>query len=189
MKKTLFILACLLLSSTVLATENPVVRIETTLGNIEVELYPKKAPKTVGNFLRYVNEGFFSGTIFHRVIKNFMIQGGGFTKDYKKKPVHAPVANEAYNGLRNDRGTIAMARTNIPHSATAQFFINTRNNNRLNFTSQSVSGWGYTVFGKVISKMQIVDLIENVRTGPGGIFPTDAPQVQVIIKKIVVINK
>jgi len=189
MKKTLLALICLFISATALATENPVVRIETTLGNIEVELYPRKAPKTVENFLRYVNEGFFNGTIFHRVIKNFMIQGGGFTKDYSKKPVHAPVANEAYNGLRNDRGTIAMARTNMPHSATAQFFINTRNNNPLNFTSQSVDGWGYTVFGKVISKMQVIDRIENVRTGPGGMFPTDAPQVQVVIKKAVVLKK
>ena len=189
MRKIIFALSCLFLSTNAFSAENPVVNIETTMGNIELELYPAKAPKTVANFLRYVNEGFYDGTIFHRVIKNFMIQGGGFTKDYLKKANHAPVANEAFNGLTNDRGTIAMARTMDPHSATAQFFINTRNNSPLNFTSQSVRGWGYTVFGKVITGMKTVDGIENSRTGPGGVFPTDVPQVQVVIKKVSVIKK
>jgi len=194
----------LFLSNTVLAAEkpatriettmgNPVVRIETTMGNIELELFPNKAPKTVKNFLRYVNEGHYTDTIFHRVIKGFMIQGGGFTKSYARKPNHKPVANEAFNGLRNDRGTIAMARTGMPHSATAQFFINTKNNNSLNFTSQSAQGWGYTVFGKVLNGMKTVDRIENTRTGsggpgPGSVFPTDVPQTQVVITKIEVVK-
>lgn len=189
MKKIIFALTCLFLSATAYAAENPVVRIETSMGNMELELYPDKAPKTVANFLRYVNEDFYSNTIFHRVIKNFMIQGGGFTKDYNKKETHTPVPNEAFNGLRNDRATIAMARTMDPHSATAQFFINTRNNNSLNFTSQSTRGWGYTVFGKVITGMKTVDGIENSRTGPGGVFPTDVPQTQVVINKVTVIKK
>jgi peptidyl-prolyl cis-trans isomerase B (cyclophilin B) len=188
MKKILFVITGLFLSSIVLASEKPVILMETNMGNVEIELYPKKAPKTVENFLRYVNEDFYNETTFHRVIKNFMIQGGGFTTDYLKKKNHAPVANEAFNGLRNDRGTIAMARTNIPHSATSQFFINTRNNNPLNFTSQTPRGWGYTVFGKVIKGIETVDRIENTRTGPGGIFPTDVPQTQVVIKKMTVVK-
>ena len=189
MKKIILALSCLFLSTSAFSAQNPVVNIETTMGNIELELYADKAPKTVANFLRYVEEGFYNGTIFHRVIKNFMIQGGGFTKDYDKKANHDPIANEAYNGLRNDRGTIAMARTMDPHSATAQFFINTRNNNSLNFTSQSMRGWGYTVFGKVTTGIKTVDSIENSRTGPGGVFPTDVPQVQVVIKQISLIKK
>ena len=118
-----------------------------------------------------------------------MIQGGGYTADYNKKQNHPPVANEAFNGLKNDRGTIAMARTNFPHSATSQFFINTANNNKLNFTSQTDRGWGYTVFGKVIKGMESVVRIESTRTGPGGRFPTDAPQTRVIINKVEIINK
>jgi peptidyl-prolyl cis-trans isomerase A (cyclophilin A)/peptidyl-prolyl cis-trans isomerase B (cyclophilin B) len=189
MKKALIAFIFLFLSNTAFAEENPRIHIETTMGNIELELYPSKAPITVKNFLRYINEGHFTDTIFHRVIKNFMIQGGGFSKTYNRKPSHKPIQNEAFNGLRNDRGTIAMARTSMPHSATAQFFINTGNNLSLNFTSQTSRGWGYTVFGKVIAGMKTVDSIENMRTGPGGVFPTDVPQTQVVITKIEVIKK
>ena len=188
MKKNIFAFIFLFISTTALASENPVIRMETTMGVIELELYPVKAPKTVENFLRYANEGFYNGTLFHRVIKNFMIQGGGFTRNYTEKNTHPPVGNEAFNGLRNDRGTIAMARINMPHTATSQFFINTVNNKTLNFTSKSTHGWGYTVFGKVKTGMQTVDRIANVQTGAGGLFPTDVPQVQIVIKKIIVVK-
>ena len=180
----LFTLCCLFFSITAYSAEKTIVNLETNMGAIVLELYPEKAPITVKNFITYVNEGYYSGTIFHRVIKNFMIQGGGFTKNYARKKNHPSIANEAFNGLTNDRGTIAMARTGQPHSATSQFFINTRNNSSLNFTSQSPRGWGYTVFGKVISGMETVDKIENSKTGPGGMFPTDVPQTQVIINKV-----
>ena len=133
--------------------------IKTNLGEIKLELYEDKAPQTVKNFLRYVDEGFYAGTVFHRVMKNFMIQGGGFDTDLKKKPVHEPVKNEADNGLKNDRGTIAMARTNVVDSATAQFFINHVNNDFLNFTAPTSRGYGYTVFGRVIEGMEVVDRI------------------------------
>ncbi len=143
----------------------PQVKLETTLGNIIVELNPQKAPITVKNFLRYVNEGFYDGTVFHRVIPNFMIQGGGFTTDMRKKPVHAPIQNEADNGLRNRIGTISMARTNDPQSATAQFFINVSQNNFLDFREKTPRAWGYAVFGKVISGMKTVNQIRLVKTG------------------------
>ena len=138
---------------------------ETSKGTIVVELEAEKAPKTVANFLKYVDEGFFDGTIFHRVIPNFMVQGGGFTADMKRKETHAPVQNEADNGLKNDRGTLAMARTNDPNRATAQFFINTVNNNSLNHTSKDARGWGYAVFGRVVEGMDVVDAISGVETG------------------------
>ena len=188
MKNIIIALLCLFISSATFAADNPRVRMETSMGVIELELNPAKAPQSVENFLRYVNEGFYDGTVFHRVIKAFMIQGGGFTSTYEKKPTHDPIANEAFNGLKNDRGTIAMARTNMPHSATAQFFINTVNNDFLNFQNKSMRGWGYTVFGKVTQGMDVVDRIEGVQTGPGGVFPQDVPQVTVIIKKVEVIK-
>ena len=128
---------------------NPQVELKTNLGNITIELYPDKAPKTVDNFLRYVKDGYYKGTIFHRVIPGFMIQGGGFDKSFKQKPTRQPVENEAANGLKNEMGTVAMARTSEPHSATAQFFINVANNSFLNYTSPTARGYGYTVFGKV----------------------------------------
>jgi len=168
---------------------NPIVRIETSRGNIDIELNAQSAPKTVENFLTYVNEGFYDNTIFHRVIKQFMIQGGGFTPTYTKKETHAPVKNEADNGLKNNRGTIAMARTNIPDSATAQFFINTKDNAFLNFTSKTMRGWGYTVFGKVINGMETVDEIERLKTSAAGPFSRDVPILQAIIKRIHVIKK
>jgi peptidyl-prolyl cis-trans isomerase B (cyclophilin B) len=145
--------------------KNPVVVINTDLGDIKVELYQEKAPKTVNNFLNYVREEHYDGTIFHRVIGGFMIQGGGFTPDFKQKPTESAVDNEADNGLKNVRGTIAMARTSDPNSATAQFFINLTSNPFLDFKSKTPTGWGYTVFGKVIDGMDVVDKIAKVKTG------------------------
>ncbi len=151
------------------ANNNPVVVIETTKGNITVELDAENAPNTVANFLTYVDDGYYTDTIFHRVIPNFMIQCGGLTADMSDKPSkHAPIKNEANNGLKNDRGTLAMARTNDPHSATSQFFINHKDNDFLNFSSESMQGWGYAVFGKVTEGMDIVDEIAAVNTGSKG---------------------
>ncbi len=145
--------------------QNPQVLMETSEGTIIMELYPDKAPKTVENFLKYVNEGFYDDTIFHRVISNFMIQGGGFTEDFEKKITHAPIQNEADNGLRNRIGTVAMARTNDPHSATAQFFINTAQNTFLDFREKTPRAWGYAVFGRVIQGMKAVNKIRMAKTG------------------------
>ena len=172
-------------ASPVLA-DNPRVDIQTSYGDIIVELYPDKAPLTVANFLRYVDDGFYSGTVFHRVIKNFMIQGGGFDEDLKQKPTRAPIKNEANSGLSNARGTVAMARTGDPDSATAQFFINTSTNGNtfLDFTAPTVRGWGYSVFGKVVKGMDVVDEIESAPTGPAGPFDKDAPQGLIVIEKI-----
>ncbi len=140
------------------------ITLKTTLGDIVIELDYEKAPVTAKNFEDYVKSGFYKGTIFHRVIKGFMIQGGGLTKDMADKATNAPIKNEADNGLKNERGTIAMARTQDPHSATAQFFINTVNNGFLNFKSKDINGYGYCVFGKVVSGMDVVDKIEGVKT-------------------------
>jgi peptidyl-prolyl cis-trans isomerase B (cyclophilin B) len=146
------------------ADGNPKVEMETSKGKFVIELFPEKAPETVKNFLNYVDTKFYDGTIFHRVIPNFMIQGGGFTSDMQRKSAGTPIKNEADNGLKNNRGTIAMARTNDPHSATAQFFINTVNNDFLNHKGKTQQGWGYVVFGKVISGMDVVDAISAVKT-------------------------
>lgn len=156
--------ACLLtlLTGLTLAAQPVEVVMKTSKGDITLALNPDKAPKTVANFLRYVDEGFYDGTIFHRVISGFMIQGGGLTPDMQKKPVHDPVVNEAKNGLKNVRGSIAMARTRDPDSATAQFFINHRDNPNLDYPS--FDGWGYAVFGKVIDGMDVVDTIAEVKT-------------------------
>jgi cyclophilin family peptidyl-prolyl cis-trans isomerase len=191
MKKILVLLIGLSLSisSLNLLAANPKVLMETSMGNVTLELYPDKAPKTVENFLNYVNSGAYDNTIFHRVIKKFMNQGGGFTADYSKKPTNEPIPNEAYNGLKNKRGTIAMARTNAPHSATNQFFINTANNAFLDHKDKSMRGWGYAVFGTVISGMDVMDRIEKVETGSGGPFSKDAPLSQVIILKMTEIKK
>ena len=167
-----------------LLADNPKVLMETSKGNVTLELYPDKAPKTVENFLSYTNAGAYNDTIFHRVIKNFMNQGGGFTTDYSKKDSNAPIPNEAFNGLKNKRGTIAMARTSEPHSATNQFFINTADNDFLDHTEKSMQGWGYTVFGNVVSGMDVMERIANVKTGAGGSFQQDVPQEQIIIFKI-----
>jgi len=170
------------------AEEQPRVLVETSLGNFEVLLDAEKAPKTVANFLGYVNSGFYDGTIFHRVMDGFMIQGGGFTAEYERKTTNPPVINEADNGLKNRRGTIAMARTMDPHSGTAQFFINVTDNDNLDYTSKSPRGWGYAVFGNVVKGMNTVDKIRKVRTGPGGVFPQNAPLEMVVIKRISVVQ-
>ncbi|MCW8900490.1 MAG: peptidylprolyl isomerase [Gammaproteobacteria bacterium] len=162
--------------------------LETTEGNILLELDITRAPLTVLNFMKYVRSGHYDGTIFHRVIKDFMIQGGGFTPEMTRKEPDATVMNEADNGLSNDRGTIAMARTNDPHSASTQFFINTKDNPFLNHTSKTPRGWGYAVFGRVIKGMNVVDKIQNQRTGPNGPFPSDVPLKMILINKATVID-
>ncbi|MDL2272517.1 peptidyl-prolyl cis-trans isomerase [Desulfovibrio sp. OttesenSCG-928-I05] len=160
---------------------NPMVLLETTSGDILLELFPDKAPDTVANFLSYVDEGFYANTIFHRVIKDFMIQGGGLTMRLEEKPVtREPVKNEAATGLKNERGTIAMARTMDPHSATVQFFINTEDNPNLDHTSESISGYGYCAFGKVVEGMDTVDKIRKVKTKASGMHD-DVPVDSVLI--------
>ncbi len=157
-------------------------------GVVTLELDGDKAPKTVANFLAYAKKGFYDGTIFHRVIPGFMAQGGGFEVGMAQKPTDAQIENEANNGLKNDKYTVAMARTNAPHSATAQFFINVANNGFLNHTAPTAQGWGYTVFGKVISGTDVVDKIEGVKTGRKG-FHDDVPLEDVVIDKAVVISE
>lgn len=163
------------------------VQLQTSLGAITIELDAEKAPKTVENFLSYVRKGHYDNTIFHRVIKNFMIQGGGFEPGMKQKPTDEPIENEAANGLKNDRYTVAMARTNAPHSATAQFFINVVDNDFLNFTSPTPQGFGYAVFGKVVEGTDVVDAIKAVRTGSAG-FHQDVPLEDVVIEKATVLE-
>jgi cyclophilin family peptidyl-prolyl cis-trans isomerase len=162
---------------------NPIVLMKTSLGQIKIELWPGKAPETVKNFLQYVDAGFYDGTIFHRVIGNFMIQGGGFTQDMKQKPTNAPVKNEASAELKNDRGTIAMARTNVVDSATGQFFINVVDNVSLNHRDNSPAGFGYAVFGKVIDGMDVVDKIKGVETANSGQFQ-NVPVKPVVIESV-----
>ncbi len=176
--------ATLAFSSIVNASDKVEVTMTTNMGDISIVLDAARAPITVKNFLRYVDEGYYDGTIFHRVIPDFMIQGGGFDTNYNKKATHETIRNEADNGLRNSRGTIAMARTNAPHSASAQFFINVQDNDFLNHTAKNSRGWGYTVFGKVIKGMKVVDKIQRQKTGRGGPFPTDVPRKMVVIEKI-----
>lgn len=159
---------------------NPMVLLETSSGDILLELFADKAPKTVENFLKYVEEGFYDNTIFHRVIKGFMIQGGGMTMRMDEKPTHAPIQNEAANGLKNERGTVAMARTRDPHSASSQFYINTANNDSLDFTSEDTNGYGYCVFGKVEEGMNVVEKIEKLKTRRMGIHD-DVPADMVLI--------
>jgi cyclophilin family peptidyl-prolyl cis-trans isomerase len=171
------------LTQTALAA-NPKVLIKTNVGDITVELDPDKAPATVKNFLSYVDDGHYAGTQFHRVINGFMIQGGGYTADFKEKDTRAPVANEADNGLKNDRGTIAMARTSNPNSATAQFFINHADNDFLNHRGKTPQGWGYAVFGHVVSGMDVVDKIAAVPTGVAANGMTDVPKTPVVIESI-----
>ncbi len=178
-----FILLLLVPAVSVLAA-NPIVEIKTNLGIIQVELYSDKAPETVENFLNYVKDDYYTGTIFHRVISGFMIQGGGFDQSYTQKPTRPPVKNEADNGLGNETGTIAMARTNDPHSASSQFFINVANNHFLDYTAPTAQGYGYTVFGKVTAGMNVVNKIAGSPTGTGGPFNRDAPQKTVVIESI-----
>jgi peptidyl-prolyl cis-trans isomerase A (cyclophilin A)/peptidyl-prolyl cis-trans isomerase B (cyclophilin B) len=161
---------------------------ETNHGNITLELYPDKAPKSVANFTDYVRAGHYDGTVFHRVIPGFMAQGGGFTAELSQKPTNAPITNEADNGLKNDRGTIAMARTGEPHSASAQFFINVADNAFLNFSAPTRQGWGYAVFGKVTAGMDVVDAIVALPTGAAGPFGSDVPKQAAIIETARVID-
>ena len=174
-------------SSAHAATPDPAVKLETNYGDIIVRLDARKAPISTANFVQYVKSGFYDGTIFHRVIKSFMIQGGGFTPDMKQKETRAAIRNEADNGLKNKKYTIAMARTGEPHSATAQFFINTKDNDFLDFKSQTPQGWGYAVFGKVIKGQEVVDKIAAIVTGKKGYYD-DVPRENVIIKKAVVVE-
>ena len=160
---------------------------KTTFGEIRLELDAQKAPKTVANFLNYAREGFYDGTIFHRVIENFMIQGGGFDADMQQKSTGAPIENEADNGLKNDFGTIAMARTNDPHSATAQFFINVKDNDFLNHSGKNPQGWGYAVFGKVTGGSEVLDKIRAVQTTSRG-GHQDVPAEPVIIESVEVVE-
>lgn len=181
MKKN-FILFCLLSINSAFAA-NPVVVMETSHGAIEIELFQDKAPMTVSNFLKYVDDKFYDGTIFHRVISTFMIQGGGFGANLQEKSTRAPIKNEATNGLSNDTGTVAMARTNEPHSASSQFFINVADNGPLNHTGQNPMGWGYAVFGRVTQGMHVVNRIKMVKTGNMNGY-SDVPMDTVTIKSV-----
>jgi cyclophilin family peptidyl-prolyl cis-trans isomerase len=183
--KKIFALLCTLLSLTVTnnaLAANPTVVMDTSEGSIVIELYPDKAPKTVANFLQYVKDGFYDGTIFHRVIDGFMIQGGGFDAGLHEKPTRAPIENEAANGLKNEPGTLAMARTSSPHSATAQFFINLVNNGALDYPSRD--GWGYAVFGKVTKGFDIVEKIGHTRTTTLSYKFENVPANPVVIKSV-----
>lgn len=191
----IFIFSMMLLLTTTFsfATENLMsdtpskVKLTTSLGEIVIQLNPEKAPVSSANFLTYVNEGFYNSTIFHRVIPGFMAQGGGFDTDFNQKAVHDPIKNEADNGLPNKRGSIAMARTNVPDSATAQFFINYKDNASLNHTSPTPSGWGYAVFGEVIEGMDVVDAMAKQPTGNRG-GHQDVPKTDIVVEKAEVIQ-
>ena len=178
--KNLLLSSLLLLSLSAFA--QPTVEIKTNKGSIIVELNQEKAPNTVANFVKYANDGFYTGTVFHRVISGFMIQGGGLDKNLNEKETRAPIKNEADNGLANNIGTIAMARTNDPHSASSQFFINVSNNAFLNHTEKSDRGWGYTVFGKVVKGMDVVDKIAKIPTDGG-----DVPTQTIMIESVTVL--
>jgi cyclophilin family peptidyl-prolyl cis-trans isomerase len=167
------------------AAADPQVDMKTNHGTIRLELYPAKAPKSVANFLQYMKDGHFNGTVFHRVIPDFMIQGGGFDKAMRQKDTRAPIENEAKNGLKNDLGTIAMARTNQPHSASAQWFINVKNNDFLNYPGQD--SWGYAVFGKVVSGMDVVMKIAKVPTGNAGMHQ-NVPREAVVIESVTLVG-
>ena len=171
----------------IIQLSNPRVSLKTNYGSITLELYLAEAPKTVENFLQYARNGFYNGTIFHKVIKDFMIQGGGLTANMQKKPARDPIINEADNGLKNLCGSIAMARSNDPHSASSQFFINTANNTSFDYKEKNAKGWGYCVFGKVAEGMDVVNAIENLPTITKGIYH-DVPANQVIIKSAIVEN-
>lgn len=184
------LMATLMIASTGLSAQeasadssNPQVVLHTNYGDITIELFEDKAPKSVKNFLQYVDDGFYAGTVFHRVISHFMIQGGGFTQALSQKPTRAPISNEADNKVSNKRGTVAMARTGDPHSATAQFFINVEDNPYLDHKGkESGRTWGYAVFGQVIDGMDVVDEIRNLKTGPRGPFGSDVPVDDAIIE-------
>lgn len=161
------------------------VTLHTNFGDIKLELYPEQAPETVANFLEYCNDGFYDDTLFHRVIPGFMIQGGGLLSGMQEKKTKKPIQNEANNGLKNDKGTVAMARTMAPHSATSQFFVNVNDNTFLDFKAENSEGWGYCVFGKVVEGMDIVEKIEGVKTGRAG-HHQDVPNEDVVIQSTTV---
>jgi peptidyl-prolyl cis-trans isomerase B (cyclophilin B) len=193
MRKIILFMILLLTSTLSFSTEKTMsdaptkVKLTTNLGEIIIQLNAEKAPVSSANFLTYVNEGFYNGTIFHRVIPDFMAQGGGFDTSFNQKAVHAPIKNEADNGLKNTRGTLAMARTNDPNSATAQFFINLKDNTFLNHTGKNASGWGYAVFGEVIEGMDVVDAMAKQPTGNRG-GHQDVPKTDIIIEKAEVVK-
>jgi peptidyl-prolyl cis-trans isomerase B (cyclophilin B) len=193
MRPIILIMMFFLTTSLSFATETkmsdtqPKVKLQTTLGVIIIQLDAEKAPLSTKNFLTYVKEGFYDGTIFHRVIPGFMAQGGGFTTDFEQKPVHDPIKNEADNGLKNTRGTLAMARTPDPDSATAQFFINYQDNTFLDYKSSTPSGWGYAVFGEVIEGMDVVDAMTKTPTGNRG-GHQDVPKTDIIIEKAEIVE-
>ena len=193
MRTIILSLTLFLISTLSFATEKPMtdthtkVKLTTSAGEIIVQLNSDKAPISAANFLTYVNEGFYNGTIFHRIIPGFMAQGGGFDTSFKQKSVHDPIKNEADNGLLNNRGTLAMARTNDPDSATAQFFINYKDNDFLNHRSKNASGWGYAVFAEVIEGMDVVDAMATQATGNRG-GHQDVPKTDIIIEKAVVLK-
>jgi peptidyl-prolyl cis-trans isomerase A (cyclophilin A) len=178
--------AAFLLAGPALSQTAPKVKFQTSLGDFVVEVYPDKAPKTVENFLQYVKDKHYDGTVFHRVIANFMIHGGGFSVDLNQKATRAAIPLEANNGLKNDTGTIAMARTNNPNSATAQFFINTVDNANLN--APQPDGYGYAVFGKIVSGMDVISKIKSTPTGSGGPFRSDVPQTPIIINSATLVK-
>ena len=169
-------------------SDMPVVQLETSMGDITIELNEEKAPKTVENFLNYVNSGHYEGTIFHRVNDGFMIQGGGMDAQMNEKKTNAPIENEADNGLKNDKGTIAMARTQDPHSATSQFFINVKDNDFLNHSGKNMQGWGYTVFGKVTDGMDVIEKMRSVATGRFGMH-ADVPNEPITINSAKVVSQ
>lgn len=193
MRTPLFLMMLLLTSTLSFAKEKPMsdthtkVKLTTSLGTVVIQLNTEKAPVSAANFLTYVNEGFYNGTIFHRVIPGFMAQGGGFDTSFKQKAVHAPIKNEADNGLTNTRGTLAMARTSDPHSATAQFFINYKDNGFLNYTSSTANGWGYAVFGEVVEGMEVVDEMAKQATGNRG-GHQDVPKTDIVIETAEVVK-
>ncbi len=182
MKYLITFFAALVLAGHALA-QNPRLELKTSRGLIAIELFQDKAPKTVANFLQYAKEGFYNGTVFHRVMDGFMIQGGGFVRDMREKRTRGPIENEAANGLKNDVGTLAMARTPAPHSASAQFFINLKNNEFLNFREPTTQGFGYAVFGRVVQGMDVVVSIAKVRTGRSGPH-SDVPVEPIFIESV-----
>jgi peptidyl-prolyl cis-trans isomerase B (cyclophilin B) len=188
LRKTLIVVLGLIFLAAVgnVQAASPRVKLETSMGVIVLELAPHRAPRTVENFLQYVNEGFYDGTIFHRVIKGFMIQGGGLTEEMERKPTRPPIQNEADKGLKNRKGSIAMARTGDPHSATGQFFINTADNASLDYQQKTAQGWGYCVFGRVVQGMDVVSAIEALDTGRKGGYQ-DVPMKTVVIQKATVL--
>ena len=179
---TMMLLSTIVLVNYTQAGENPMVKMTTNLGVIEIELLQNEAPNTTSNFMQYVEDGYFDGLIFHRVIPNFVIQGGGFEPGMKRKATNEPIENEADNGLKNERGTLSMARTNDPHSATSQFFINLKDNDFLDHKAKDSNGWGYAVFAKVVSGMDVVDAISQTPTGDAS-GHSDVPLQDVVIEK------